>query len=275
MDVLSGVLAAAAYGATAWGCWRLGARLGERLGKRAGEGVAGAAAAATLGMVLLVNWFPSSLPAGLADSPAIHLEFSYFPPTALLLFGLGARRVPRRESARALAVLAAVLGLYGGAHLFLSLGARSLPSLSASPPPGPVALQTTGWSCGAASCVTLLRARGIASTEREMGELCLTMPFRGTTTLRFVRGLTRKLREAGSPLRVAAADRLSVSDLDTFPLPCILGIRWTLFTDHAVVLMGRDGEGRWRVADPLVGRVEPWPEADLAARFTGEAIGLE
>jgi hypothetical protein len=266
------------YAAAAFGFWRLGARLAERLGKRAGEAVALAAVAFVVASVLLVNWFPSSIPAGWTLTPAIHLEFAYFPPAALVMFGLGAKRIPRPETGRALRVLSAAIGLYGAAHLFLSMSASSLPDLSEAPPPGPVQAQSTHWSCGAASAVNLLAAHGIRSTEREMGELCLTMPYRGTTTPRFVRGLTRKLEAEGSRLRVRAEDRLTLEELDRFPRPCLVGVRGSLLVGHAVVLLESREPGRYRVANPLpigLGSIQSIPRGQFASGFTGEAIALE
>ena len=274
MHAILGILAAALYAGAALACWRLGARLGAKLGKRAGEAVAAAAVLATVASVLLVNWFPTRLPAALVASPAIHLEFSYFPPPVLVLFGIASVRAPRKKDVPALRALGVVVGLYGAGHVCLSLGAAHHPDLMASPPPSEVCRQSQGWSCGAAASVTLLRLHGIASTEREMGELCLTMPFRGTTMPRFVRGFTRKLRQEGSPLRVRAEDRLKVSDLDTFPVPCLLAISFSPLVDHAVVLTGRDAAGNWLLADPLDGVVKPEPPDSFARRFTGEAVAL-
>ena len=278
METVLAAAAALAYGGAAFGCWRLGARLARRLGKRAGEAVAIGAVAVVVASVVLMNWFPSSIPAGWTRTPAIHFEFSYFPPLAILLFGLGAVRAPRPETARALRWLSAVVGLYGAAHLFLSMGAGTLPDLSAEPAAGPVQAQSTHWSCGAASAVNLLAVHGVRSTEREMGELCLTMPYRGTTTPRFVRGLSEKLASEGSRLRVRAEDRMSMEDLDRFPRPCLVGVRGSLLVGHAVVVLDGPADGKYRVANPLpvkVGSIQVVPREELAGMFTGEAIALE
>jgi hypothetical protein len=209
-------------------------------------------------------------------SPLIYLEFAYFLPTLALFLGVAAARVPRPETRRALGVLTGVVAGYAGIHLCLTVDARTLPMLLAAPPAGPVQAQSTGWSCGAASCVTLLRAHGIVATEREMGELCLTLPHRGTTLPRFVRGLTLKLRKEGSPLRVVARDDLGVADLDTLPVPALLGIRGSILVGHAVVLLGRDPDGLYRVADPLEGgKIHRVGREDLGRRLAGDAVTLE
>ena len=274
MDVLLGLLGAAAVLGAASGCWMLGARTARRLGKMAGEAAAAAALLATVALVILVNHNPARIPVAVLLSPLLYFEFAYFVPTVAFFFGLAAVRVPDLRSAKAVAVLTGVVALYGALHAFLAFDARTLPQLRAWPPGGPVCTQSTPWSCGPAACVTLLGAHGIPATEREMGELCLCYPKRGTTVPRFIRGLTLKLAKEGSRLRVRAEDHLEVSDLDTFPVPALLGIKFTLFVDHAVVLMGRDGAGNYLLADPLNGKVVPEDPESFARRFTGEAIAL-
>lgn len=274
MDTLLGFLGALATAAAGLGCWHLGDRAARRLGKGAGEGLAALALLATAALVLLVNRAPASIPLEVLLSPAIYLEFAYFLPTALLFFGIAGRRVPTPGTRPLLGFLCLVLGLYAAAHVFLAFEARDLPSLSSAPPAGGAARQTTAWSCGAASAVTLLAAHSVPSTEREMGELCLTYPGRGTTMPRFRRGLSLKVAREGAPLRVRAADHLSMEELEAFPRPCLIGIEFTLFVDHAVVLLGRAADGNWLVADPLHGAVRPMPPDELRRRFTGEAIAL-
>ncbi|MCK6481219.1 MAG: hypothetical protein HUU06_14025 [Planctomycetaceae bacterium] len=275
MDILLGLLAALLAAAAALGCWRLGILLAARLSRAGGEAAAGVALLLTGGLVALVNHAPSSLPRRLLLSPAIYFEFCYFLPTAAFFFGLASRRVPDPRTGRALGVLVAVLAGYSAVHAFLAFDARSHPGLSAVPPPSGIQRQTTGWSCGPASCVTLLAAHGIRSTEREMGEYTLCYRRRGTTMPRFLRGLALKLRDAGSRLRVRAADHLSLRELEAFPKPCLVGLRLTFMVDHAVVVMGVGKDGTWRVADPIRGTVGPMSLVEMRERFTGEAIALE
>jgi hypothetical protein len=274
VDTLLGILGGLGVLALARGCWIAGSRTARRLGKGAGEAAAAAALAATVASVWLVNREPSRIPLAILLSPAIYLEFAYFLPTVAYFFGLAAARAPKPGQGRAVAALTAVLAAYAAVHVFLAFEARSLPQLRAEPPEGPVCRQSTSWSCGPAACVTLLRAHGIGSTEREMGELSLCYPKRGTTVPRFRRGLASKLAKEGSALRVVAEDRLSVAELDAFPKPALLGIKFTLFVDHAVVLMGRDDAGRYLLADPLPGKVVAADPAEFERRFSGEAIAL-
>ena len=275
MDALLGLLAAAAAGGGGFACWRLGIRLAGRMSKGGGEAAAGLALLLTGALVALVNHAPTRLPLALLLSPAIYFEFCYFLPTAALFFGIAARRVPDPKTGRLLGVLVAVLAGYSGIHAFLALDARSLPQLSSAPPARGMQRQTTAWSCGPSACVTLLAAHGIASTEREMGELGLCYPRRGMTMPRFIRGLTLKLRSAGSRLRVKAADHLSLRELTEFPTPCIVGLELTLLVDHAAVLLDVTKEGGFVLADPSTGRRDVMDFEEMRRRFTGEAIALE
>ena len=60
-------------------------------------------------------------------------------------------------------------------------------------------LQTTDYTCSPACAATLLKKYGIAATEQEMAELCLTR--RGTSWQGLYRGL--KLKTAGTDWDVA------------------------------------------------------------------------
>jgi len=214
VDILPGLLAAALVAAAAFGCWRLGILLAGRLSKGGGEAAAGLALLLTGALVVLVNHAPAQLPLALLLSPAIYFEFSYFLPTAALFFGIASKRVPDGGTGRSLGTLVGVLAGYSAIHAFLAFDARHLPELSSKPPPAGIQRQTTPWSCGPSACVTLLGGHGIPSTEREMGEYCLCYPRRGTSMPRFLRGLTLKLRDIRSPLRVRAADHLSLRELE-------------------------------------------------------------
>ncbi len=274
MNALLGTLGGLAVLLGGWLCWRAGGRAADRLGKRAGELAAVCVLLLGGSLVLLVNYNPSLLPAAVVVSPLIYLEFVYFVLPASLFLGLCARRVPRVQTRQGLAAFAAVLSLYGGIHVALACVAGDQPGLDGLPPRGPVTRQTTGWSCGAASCATLLKAHGIRSSEREMAELCLTLPKRGTSLPRFVRGLTLRLASEGSLLRVLPRERLDMDDLDAFPKPALLSIRHTALANHAVVLLRRRPDGLYEVAEPLSGTIDWMERGELEARFTGEAIAL-
>jgi hypothetical protein len=149
------------------------------------------------------------------------------------------------------------------------------------------AVQTTDFTCTAASAATLLRAHGIEASEQEMAELCLTR--RGTSWLGLYRGL--KLKTAGTPWEVEVvccpidglnryADRPMLVDVG---LPSSGHVDaafreefgWSPGTKHSVILNGFSAADRAQVIDPapLVGR-EEWDAETLALLWRGYGMRL-
>lgn len=151
-----------------------------------------------------------------------------------------------------------------------------------------VCLQTTRSSCSAAAAATLLRFHGVAATEQEMANLCLTND-QGTSIHGLYRGLRIKTRDTDLRVRIG---RGSVADLDdSIPLPVILDVRltsqvqavdpryaddwgWDVGRSHTVVLFGFLESDRVEVGDPGVGR-ENWDGQALEDLWSGVYIYLE
>lgn len=147
-----------------------------------------------------------------------------------------------------------------------------------------ICLQTTPFTCSAASAATLLNQHGIAATEAEMADLCLTNTLRqGTSWQGLYRGLT--LKTHGTPWRVEATQTSSIniealSDEPAILVACLQkdgqninpiyrdACGWVPGQAHAVVFLGRLDHQTAIVGDPQFGR-ELWPEADLKALWTG------
>ncbi len=148
-----------------------------------------------------------------------------------------------------------------------------------------VCLQTTPYSCSAASAATILKAHGIDASEAEMAELCLTR--RGTNWMGLYRGIALKTegtdwkpvvfetdanglqaRQAGPVILVAELpDSPSVDPV--FREAC----GWIPGQAHSVVFFDFLTEDTIRMADPMFGR-ELWKASDLDVLWTGRAIGL-
>ncbi|MEM6471784.1 MAG: hypothetical protein AAF802_19650 [Planctomycetota bacterium] len=165
-----------------------------------------------------------------------------------------------------------------------------------------VCLQSHESSCGAAAAATLLHQmdlimpaqtsgrigirEGYSNAEQMMAQACLTS-HHGTSVLGLIRGL--RIATEGSNCRVRIGDSSPSSWIINRQLPNIVvvqfpgqsdgrfeSVRRLLGTDgegHAVVVVGRDSDGMWRVADPAVGW-QLWTDEELRTRFTGEAIYL-
>lgn len=119
--------------------------------------------------------------------------------------------------------------------------------------------QTTETTCSAACAAGLLRLHGIAATEREMADLCLTR--RGTHWLGVYRGL--KLKTAGTEWDVVA-ERLTIPEiLSAGNTPGVLSLSlhgWAAsrtedsdlsgLSGHSVILLGQRLPGEAAVFDP-------------------------
>lgn len=119
--------------------------------------------------------------------------------------------------------------------------------------------QTTETTCSAACAAGLLRLHGIAATEREMADLCLTR--RGTHWLGVYRGL--KLKTAGTEWDVVA-ERLTIPEiLSAGHTPGVLSLSlhgWAAsrtqdtelsgLSGHSVILLGQRRPGEAAVFDP-------------------------
>jgi hypothetical protein len=199
-----------------------------------------------------------------------------------ILAGLAWRVIPGHAGRRTV-LIATLLG----ATLVRSVG----PVLG-HPPAGlwnrwrhSVAIQTSPATCSPAAAATLLREHGIAATESEMAELCLTTT-RGTTALGLYRGL--KLKTAGSAWDVEPF-QLDPAGLRKLDGPAVLNVRldrtpgvdpryerlwgWTPGVSHTVVFLGFAHDGKVNIGDPAVGR-EQWFEGDLRVLWHGEGLRL-
>lgn len=116
--------------------------------------------------------------------------------------------------------------------------------------PDGVCLQTSGYSCSAAAAASLLHLYGVAATEREMAELCVTCNAGqregGTTHSGILRGLRIKL---GSARRA----RVTRPTYETLPQPSMVGIKLSPTLTHSILVL-RVTPTEVSVMDPLYGR---------------------
>jgi hypothetical protein len=148
-------------------------------------------------------------------------------------------------------------------------------------------LQSTERTCSPAAAATLLRQHGIAATEQEMAELCLTRE--GTSWLGLFRGL--KLKTAGTPydVEVVACTASQLEDFRGQPLLLSVGLPrggqhdpaythefgWQPGVNHSVVLLRYDAAGNALVADPALEMCrEYWSPEMLDTLWRGYAFRL-
>ena len=147
-----------------------------------------------------------------------------------------------------------------------------------------ICLQTHASTCAPAAAATLLHLQGILASEREMVASCLTSSH-GTEPLGLFRGLAVAVQHSGHSARVAKSDPGQWAASDQFPNISLVRLanqpetgssHWLLgprSEGHAIVVLGRDPEGKWLIADPAFGEAR-WDDEQFRRRFTGDAIYL-
>ena len=217
----------------------------------------------------------------LLPCPAAIVLANWLLPAVSFLAGLAWRHSPGRPARKALLVLPLVLLCVYQSYGFLL---KDVPSLDERWKDG-VCRQTSAGSCSAAAAATLLRARGIETTEAEMARLCLTRAG-GTPMLGLYRGL--KLKTRGTPWEVRPF-RGDVAALRNQGGPVLLSVRlepapgidpryttswgWAPDVAHTVVFFGFRPDGKVDIGDPSVGR-EQWRVQDLEVLWHGEGVAL-
>ncbi len=239
-----------------------------------------AAAVAALALAVLLLWplmrFFPLVPMSLVGARRLAMiELTGLLVPAALVFSIAARTVPRPSDRRALWLLLAVASVF-----FVRTGwwmvSRGVPDLGPTQLTGGVCRQTTGYTCVAASLVTLLTAHGIPATETEMAQLTMTEVNGGATDSRAVWGLERKLEMAtGSGANPLLRVHYSVLDRDglfAVPKPCLVQTDWGFFTAHMMPVLSADAN-TVVLGDPLQGQREQ-PTTDFLRHWKGRAIWL-
>jgi len=146
--------------------------------------------------------------------------------------------------------------------------------------------QSTTSTCSAAAAATALHSVGIATTESEVAQLCLTRSS-GTSTLGLYRGL--KMKTAGTAYTVAVYSGPVEGFLALPAAPALVSIgaaqrvensqnagrQFSLLPggSHSVTVLGIGPDGTIDVADPFTGR-QHMTRANLEMIWGGEAIRI-
>ena len=212
--------------------------------------------AAVVATVLMLAWplmrlFPAHVIRWFGTEPVIFLEVTGIVVPAVLLFTIAARQARTPGQRRAVRLLIPVCCLY-----FVRYGVwmvrPPLGDLGATQIEGGVCRQSTGYTCVAASLVTLLRAYGYPASETEMARLSFTERDWGTTDSRAVAALQERLR--GEPVEVCY-ETMDYERLKAVPKPCVVPIRWNYFVSHMVPVLSATDD-TVLLADPLTGVTE-------------------
>ncbi|MGD9497187.1 MAG: cysteine peptidase family C39 domain-containing protein [Armatimonadota bacterium] len=185
----------------------------------------------------------------------------------LLLLSVCHERLERLATRRLVLVVAALFGAYAlseaAAPVWLPMFADELSEEAAGPPE---VLQSTGWSCGAAALAWTARLQAVPASERQMAELAVTAPLRGTS----LRGMVRALHRVGLP--ASAYRRATWEELLAAPKPAIAGWQLGPTVGHSVVVLAIAGE-QITVGDPLAGQLT-YSRDEFLASWDRELIAL-
>lgn len=275
-DIYLGLLFLAAISVAAFGAGRA---IGRRVSPRATTRLSLLAVAALVGYIACL-WDQTALVGWLPFSNLIVIG-NWFPLEASFLGGLAATQPLISVWRRGLTVVGLQLA---AVVVVLSPLVGAAPQCGNAWSDG-ICLQTTKQSCSAASAATLLKLHGIAATEQEMADLCLTR--RGTNWMGLYRGLKKKTSDTAWDVEVFTGSSDELRSLNT---PAILSVGlardaqadpfyqtelgWRPGLRHSVVLLGfvldlvDIGE-----STPDAGR-ERWTQSDLRELYLGQGMRL-
>lgn len=250
----------------------VGAFLGAMWLARKGKPVWVAACGVALGALLvwpLMRVFPVEPIELLGARVVACIELTGLAVPAGLLFGVASRRLPRASDRRAIVALSAVAAVY-----FVKAGwwmvAPGVAGIGATNVDAHgVCRQSTGYTCVAASMVTMLRAHGVLCEEEELARLAYTQVGGGATDSRALWALEQKL--AGTGLRPAYR-RLDGPGIIAAAKPCMVQLDWGFFVSHMVPVMSATPE-TVVIGDPLSGPRE-MSMAEFMRQWKGTAIML-
>jgi predicted double-glycine peptidase len=198
------------------------------------------------------------------------IEREYWQPCAVLLFATAAVQVTPRNR-RAVFLMACATCGYVIIMQRWRLATPEAYAFERTMNNG-VCMQSSGYTCGAASMVTLLHQHGIEATEGEMAQLSGTIPDRGVTDMQAARALQRKLEALGRLERVRFVI-VRDHDPESVPTPYIASIDYSFWFNHMICVL-EVHDDRVIVGDPLVGLQVLAPD-DFREQWLGVAIVIE
>ncbi len=206
------------------------------------------AAAAVMLLWPAMRMFPAAMLDAFGARIIMHVEVTGIVVPASLLFSIAARHVPKRSEQRAVRTLLVICGAY-----FLMFGKwmvrPPLNDLHSTRMDRGVCIQSTHYTCVAASLVTLLHAYGVETSETEMARLTQTERNFGATDSRAVRGLQRRLADADLTIHYESMDYARLCEV---PMPCVVPINWRYYVSHMVPVLSADAD-TVLLGDPLHG----------------------
>jgi hypothetical protein len=190
-------------------------------------------------------------------------------PPGFIVLALGPRHMSTPLSRKGVAVFAVLVGCVAVEQLWIT--ARWDPAtVKGKVERDGVCMQTTDYTCGAASAVMLLdQVAKIRTDERDMAERSWTNALTGTDELCVCRGLRQKLEGTGREVVFEHADWPRLRALGR---PAMATVAYSFMVDHwVVVLEVRDDEVV--LMDPLAGRTRR-PLDEFVKTWRGDLIWI-
>lgn len=187
-------------------------------------------------------------------------------PFAMLFCGIAARRAPTKLLPMEMMTIAMLVFVYSIIRvnwIYLDNGVKPANFCMIRR----VCIQSTPYTCGPASAVTLLGYFGILVTESEMAQASHTRRWLGTEMV----PLARAIAERAGPMRlktnVISADWQRLKELN---IPCLVNIKYNLLVDHMIVVI-KIREDTVIVADPMTG-IDYWNTPEFLKKWRGSVI---
>ena len=225
-----------------------GIRLGSGPSRPAGLGAGG-----SLGLLGLWVWLlrhPSVAVHVIPLRILTHVEGTGAAPFFMFVMGVLWKRssLPRQRRVTVIAIWLGVVYFFQGGFWMLQTTPRSLLAETIS---GEIMLQSEDYTCVPAACATALVQLGVGATEAELAQLTRTRAGFGSTLIRAMDGLNRKLK--GTGIRVVLVEP-SYDELLGYPMPALTPLHLETTRRHMVVLQ-QVTDSSVSVIDPQLGKI--------------------
>ncbi len=257
-----------------WFSWLATLALGGfLLGLRIGRGEARRACGAMILAVALIGlwaWLlhrPSVAVQALPVWLLTHVEGIGAVPLFMFITGVAWSRavLPHQKRLTILASFFGGLFFLQGSMWMLQSSPRSV--LGNNRFTGEIARQSQDFSCVPAACVTALKQLGIETSEAEMADLTQTRAGTGSTLIRALDGLSRRL--AGSSWRAELIEP-SLDELSSLQMPLLTPMKYHSQQLHMVTILSVR-QGVVLIADPESGILNLW-RTEFEKFYTGKVI---
>lgn len=176
----------------------------------------------------------------------------------IIFFIIAYENIQNKRSKKAVFVFTLFLIAYFLVNSFLFLIPSNENELKTLIDKNGTCIQSTGYTCGAASMVTFLKLYNVNSTEYEMAKISYTKTGIGVDDLGIYYALKKKLEGSLFKLKIKKA---SIEGLKEINQPVIVSKKYSYLIDHVIVILSYENN-QFKVADPLIG-ITNIQESDL------------